>query len=57
MRKAGLTISLYVSSFILMGGAICCDTAEDCDFVREAILLRCEHAEEVIIGKEVQNEG
>ncbi len=41
----------------IMGGAICCDTAEECDFDREVILLRCEHAEELIIGKEVQKQN
>ena len=28
------------------GGTICCDMAEDMDFDRERILIRCEHAED-----------
>ena len=29
----------------LIGGAICCDTAEDLNFSREKILTCCEYAE------------
>lgn len=27
-----------------LGGTICCDTAKECEFRREAILTRCEYA-------------
>lgn len=41
----GCKCVIDMSSAELIGGAICCDTAEDLNFSREKILTCCEYAE------------